>query len=117
MLERHPRVAQVWCHAGISRRVRPQEHVRLLESPQRPMTTCTSICPGSSTTMVVGSDRWREVVARHPERFVLGSDSFGDLEPQPGLLSRWTLFTDALPAVARRLVEHGNARRLWWAFM
>jgi hypothetical protein len=53
-------------------------------------------------------------VERHADRFVVGSDAFGDLEQQQRLLARWEPLTDALPRRVRDLVASGNARRLWW---
>jgi len=115
MLRRHPRVDQVWAHGGISRRVRPARHARALEELLDAHSHLHVDLSWVVFDVVVDAPgEWVRIVERYPDRFVLGSDAFGDVEQQPGLLERWTSFTDALTAPARRLVEHDNARRLWW---
>ena len=114
MLERHPRVTQVWAHAGISRRVRPEGHVRVMADLLDAHDNLHVDLSWVAFDQVVGDEAWLRLVEQHPDRFVLGSDSFGDVEQQPGLLGRWSELTCRLSAGARRLVEHENARRLWW---
>jgi len=114
MLRRHPRVAQVWAHAGISRRVRPEGHARVVEELLDEHANLHVDLSWVAFDAVAGQDAWVGVVDRHPDRFVVGSDSFGDVDQQPDLLDRWASFTGALAASTRSLVEAENARRLWW---
>ena len=114
MLERHPGVTQVWAHAGISRRVRPAAHAGVVDDLLETHPNLHVDLSWVAFDQVAGDDDWLRVVERHPDRFVLGSDSFGDVEQQPGLLARWSELTDRLTPESRRLVEHDNARRLWW---
>ena len=85
MLERHPRVTQVWAHAGISRRVRPEGHVRVMADLLDAHDNLHVDLSWVAFDQVVGDQAWLRLVERHPDRFVLGSDSFGDVEQQPGL--------------------------------
>jgi hypothetical protein len=118
MLRDHPDVAQVWAHGGVSRRVHPRDHAALLDDL---LGTHRHLHVDLSwvlfETVVVDDEvvpEWLDLVRRHPERFVLGSDAFGDLERQPGLLGRWSALSRRLAPSDRELVEHANARRLWW---
>lgn len=118
MLERHPEVPQVWAHAGVARRVRPDDHPRLLgDLLERHPNLHLDLSWALYDVVVADGEpapAWVDLVSAFPERFVLGSDAFGSVEQQPDLLSRWSVLTDRLPGSARSLVEEGNALRLWW---
>ncbi len=107
-------MVQLWAHAGISRRVRPARHAQVLGDLLDAHDNLHVDLSWVAFDQVVGNDEWLRVVARHPDRFVLGSDVFGDVEEQPARLARWTDLTRHLSAGSRRLVEHDNAARLWW---
>lgn len=119
MLDRHPAVPQVWAHAGVSRRVRPDHHTELLgelmSAHPRLHVDLSWVLYDSMVVDGAATPPWLELVNRHPDRFVLGSDAFGSLEEQPRLLDRWHVFTDRLAPGVRRMLEHDNADRLWWS--
>lgn len=114
MLRRHPEVPQVWSHAGISRRIRPADHARLVEDLLADHRQLHVDLSWVAHEEIVGDPDWERLITRRPDRFVLGSDTFGDLGGQPEKIRPWRELTQGLPAAARRLVEHDNARRLWW---
>ena len=118
MLGRHPDVPQVWAHAGVSRRVRPGQHAALLgELMDRHANLHVDLSWVLFDSVVVEGEAttsWVELVARRPDRFVVGSDAFGSVAEQPESLVRWRALTDRLTPAARRMVEHDNAVRLWW---
>jgi hypothetical protein len=118
MLARHPRVPQVWAHGGVSRRVHPDDLTSLLGELLDAHPNLHLDLSWVLFDEVVGDDGppqvWTDLVERHADRFVVGSDAFGDLEQQQRLLARWEPLTDALPRRVRDLVASGNARRLWW---
>jgi hypothetical protein len=118
MLERHPTVVQVWAHAGVSRRVRPHDHVQLLSEL---LTAHLNLHVDLSWELhgriledEASTRAWCELVTRFQDRFVVGSDNFGAVDQQAEQLERWTEFTGGLPVGVRRQVEHENALRLWW---
>jgi hypothetical protein len=113
MLERHPAVAQVWAHAGISRRVRPAGHAARIRSLLEQHANLHIDLSWVAFDAVAEDSSWFEVIEGHPDRFVLGSDAFGDLEQQPTMLGRWTELSSRFSETIRHLVEEGNARRLW----
>lgn len=114
MLKRHPRVPQVWCHAGIARRVRPDDHARSIGRLLDVYAHLHIDLSWVAYDEVADSGEWRDLLRRHPDRFVLGSDAFGDLGQHPELLGRWSRVTERLAAPDSHLIESENARRLWW---
>lgn len=118
MLRDHGAVAQVWAHAGVSRRVRPADHVRLVGELLDDHDNLHVDLSWVLADDVVGDEGphpdWLALVVRRPDRFVVGSDAFGELDQQPGLLARWERLTSQLAAADRDLVEVTNARRLWF---
>lgn len=119
MLACHREVSQVWAHAGSSRRIRPDDHVAMLEEMlnDHPRLHIDLSWTVYDELVVDGVPEpgWLDLVRRRPDRFVLGSDAFGTTEDQPDLLLRWAAFTRRLGTTERDLVERDNARRLWWA--
>lgn len=118
-LERHPAVPLVWAHAGVSRRVRPDDHARLLDDllgthPQLHVDLSWEV---AELAVPEGEPDlgWLRLVERHPDRFVLGSDTFGDLDGHAARLQPWARLTDRLSPGTADLVRTGNAERLWFA--
>nr|WP_300399953.1 amidohydrolase family protein [Nocardioides sp.] len=118
MLASHPHVPQVWAHAGCSRRVRPDDHVdlvtQLVEKHTNLHIDLSWVLFDEVVEAGMAHPGWVELVARHPDRFMIGSDAFGDLAGHHASLERWSALTDRLTPAASALVESDNARRLWW---
>jgi hypothetical protein len=119
MLRRHRGVAQVWAHAGVSRRIHPDDHHRMVGDLLDRHPHLHVDLSWALADLAVPDGRphpdWLELVGRHPDRFVLGSDAFGDVGRQAPQLAPWTRFADALPRTASALVTDENARRLWFS--
>lgn len=119
MLDRHPDVSQVWAHAGSSRRIEPDDHPALIaEMLDAHPALHIDLSWVVLDRIVVESKRiapdWRDLILRHPERFVLGSDAFGSLDGLAGSIKQREQLLGGLPAKERDLLAVGNARRLWW---
>jgi hypothetical protein len=119
MLDRHPAVPVVWAHAGVSRRVRPGDHAHLLDDlltahPQLHVDLSWEV-----TELAVREGEphpdWLRLVERHPDRFVLGSDAFGDLSGYADRLRSWNRFAARLSPTTGDLVRAGNALRIWFS--
>lgn len=118
MLQRHSRVPHIWAHAGVSRRVRPDHLAAMLgellaDHPNLHVDLSWVLFDAVVFNGLPHPD-WVRLMERHPDRFTLGSDMFGDLTGHRTSLERWGQLTSALSPRARHLVEVGNARRLWW---
>lgn len=93
MLQRHPRVAMVWAHAGSSRRISPADHTRLLVDlfgahPRLHIDLPWIILDGLTTGENAGDlpDDWHTLLRRYPDRVGLGSvqaplDRLGERQP------------------------------------
>jgi hypothetical protein len=57
---------------------------------------------------------WVALIDRFPDRFVLGSDSVGDLEGLSAQAARLERLLDSLSPAGRDLVASGDAQRLWF---
>jgi hypothetical protein len=119
MLARHSRTTVVWCHAGVSRRVEPRDQHRvvadLLDRHDRLHVDISWVLLDQVFTRdgTVHPD-WHELLVRHPDRFVLGSDVVGPKSDWSSPIDRLTRVLDQLPASARTSIAAGNATRLWW---
>ncbi len=58
--------------------------------------------------------QWAETIARHPDRFLWGSDSVGRFDTIPRVAASITSFLEQLTPAARRAVSTENARRLFF---
>jgi hypothetical protein len=55
---------------------------------------------------------WLQLIRRHPDRFLLGSDALGNFGKLQETLTGFAPFLDALPASVANQLAHGNAERL-----
>jgi predicted TIM-barrel fold metal-dependent hydrolase len=69
---------------------------------------------------LVGADgrltaEWRGVLLRHPERFLLGSDTWSQSrwDGYAGIIAGYRRWLADLPADAARMIAAGNAQRLF----
>ena len=103
----------IWAHTGFS--VEPKRVAEPLDRHQDALWGELSYRGGITGHDGKLSAPWRELFARHSERFLLGSDTW--------INERWfgydTIFKDyrawlaQLPAEQARLIAHGNAVRLF----
>lgn len=121
MLIRHPHIDVVWCHAGVDRRVAPDNRTTLLREMLRAHPRLHVDLSWAMADLIVpqGDTRpdpdWVQLVGDHPDRFVLGSDVFGDPSGLPDKLHRLGSLRVALPSTAGAAVAGENATRLWFA--
>jgi hypothetical protein len=117
-ISRHRQTAIVWCHAGVSRRVRPDDQLDLVEKlvGDNPNLTVElswvlldSIVPNGTLR-----DDWRDLICRHPERFVLGSDTVADPAIVRDRSVQAAQVLDGLPDSVARQVGADNATALWF---
>jgi hypothetical protein len=102
----------IWAHTGFST---PPGRVRELLEKYPALTGELSYRGGVTESGGKLSDDWRELFARHSDRFVLGSDTwinerwFG----YDGIMQTYRGWLAQLPENQARRIAHGNAERLF----
>jgi hypothetical protein len=118
MLQRHPDTDVVWCHAGVARRIEPHDQDQVVEDLLTSHDRLHVDVSWSLVDRILREDgpdpSWVALIDRFPDRFVLGSDSVGDLEGLSAQVARLERLLDSLSPVGRDLVASGNAQRLWF---
>jgi predicted TIM-barrel fold metal-dependent hydrolase len=119
-LDRHPDTTVVWCHVGADRRLDPHGYTDVVTEMTSRYDQLhfdlswvlleRAVCPGGKP-----DPDWVEVLERHPERFVLGTDTIGDLDGFESRIRRFDPLLEALQPATRDLIARGNAERLWFA--
>jgi len=119
-LDRHPHTTAVWCHVGADRRLDPYRYTEVVEELTNRYDKLhfdlswvlldRAVCPDGEP-----DPEWIDVLDRHPERFVLGTDTTGDLDGFEESVRRFDPLLAALEPQTRDLLAHGNAERLWFA--
>ena len=112
MLAHNPKAKIIWAHTGFST---PTARVRELLEKHPALMAELSYRSGITEGAGKLSAEWRELFARHSERFLLGSDTW--------INERWfgydTIFRTyrewlaQLPDDQAKRIAHGNAERLW----
>jgi predicted TIM-barrel fold metal-dependent hydrolase len=128
VLEEHPKLKLVWCHAGMSRRTFEEHHHEMIDkmiSAYPNLTIDISwvvwedvICEPNGSGMP--KKCWIKVFEKHPTRFTIGSDQVGQfIGPvghnwlKPEIIKYWTL-GDCLKPETARAILYENAQRLWF---
>ncbi|MDI9938274.1 MULTISPECIES: amidohydrolase family protein [Rhodococcus] len=117
-LERHRSTSVVWCHAGVSRRVDPSGQLGLVrELLGRHPNLTVELSWVLLDRIVDGSDvaaDWVEVITRHRDRFVVGTDTVGRAETVKTRGRQIRTLLGALPVPVAHQVAVVNAERLWF---
>ncbi len=119
VLDRHPGLSVVWGHCGLSRRV---FHDRYHEMVDRMLSMYSNLHVDASW---VGFDdemcarglvraEWIDLVERHADRFMIGSDLVGHFERLEPTLRRYDDLLLGLSEPACRQVASGNAQRMFF---
>ncbi|MEE8155970.1 MAG: amidohydrolase family protein [Phycisphaerales bacterium] len=107
----HPGTRFIWCHAGISRRIRiptvVDELHRLLEQYDNLWIDLSwvvfeeAIAPEG-----VPKPAWIQLIEAHPDRFMIGSDTVGRFANLSEEIHKYDVLLDALaPATARKVAR------------
>ncbi|MDF3311991.1 amidohydrolase family protein [Rhodococcus sp. T2V] len=117
-LDRHPSTSVVWCHAGVSRQVDPSgqlDLVRRMIERHRNMTVELSWVLLDRIADENGADEdWVRLVAREPDRFVVGTDTVARADTVDTRGAQIRTFLSALPESAAERVAFRNAEALWF---
>jgi amidohydrolase family protein len=107
----NPKAKVIWAHTGFSG---PEARVREMLDTYPTLWAELSYRSGISNGRGISAE-WRDLFARHPSRFLLGSDTWVN--------QRWSSYESTmreyrgwladLPADQARLIAHGNAERLY----
>lgn len=108
LFEIEPGLTILWAHAGMS--APPVEIGALLERYPRLIVELSfragEIAPGGRL-----DPEWRELFTRHPERFMIGSDTY--VTPRwgfyPAIIDEHRRWLAQLPAPLAKAIAHGNA--------
>jgi len=112
LLAHNAKAKIIWAHTGFST---PPGRVRELLEKNPALTGELSYRGGITESGGKLSDDWRELFARHSDRFVLGSDTwinerwFG----YDGIMQTYRAWLAQLPENQARRIAHGNAERLF----
>lgn len=117
-LDAHRRTRIVWAHCGVSRRVSPNdhhEHVQNLLGEFENLHVDLSWDPIDDLLFRDGQPReeWVDLVERHSERVVLGSDLVCSFDKLAEKLDRFDPFLSKLSDSAQQDVRSQTARRLY----
>ncbi|MFV0279072.1 MAG: amidohydrolase family protein [Parahaliea sp.] len=118
-LGKYPQVRFIWAHAGTSKTLHRFQGKMdfLLPELQRLLATHDNLYVDLSWTvlrpyLLDDSDRpdpdWVALVARYPERFVIGSDLLGKYQKLGEKMRAFEPFLEALPAAVARRVAREN---------
>ncbi len=123
LLYRHPQTTIIWAHVGVGRVVHPvTDHIRLVEGLLQDPTLPNlhfDISWDEVAKYLVASDesvrRSAEVIVRHPDRFLFGSDEVAPQEPSKyfKVYEMYAPLWKVLSADAREKVLKGNYERLF----
>jgi hypothetical protein len=124
-LERHPDLALVWAHCGISRRVTHRHYHRMVSDmlTRYPnlyvdlswVTYEDAICePRRSGERLVPKQSWIDLIQRYPDRVMLGSDVCGHFDVHARLMARYNGLLAKLPEDIREKVAWRNAETLYF---
>lgn len=118
MLEAVPEATVVWCHAGSTRALRPHDQLdlvgRLLGRHGNLVVEVSWVLLDQVVADGEVDPRWVGLVASHPDRVVVGSDTVADHATVSRRGEQVQRFLAALPGADRELVARGNADRLWF---
>jgi predicted TIM-barrel fold metal-dependent hydrolase len=117
-LESFPGTTFVWAHCGISRRVGHKLYHRMVEemlSEHHNLFVDISWVVYDQTVCSrhVPKKCWTELIGRHPDRFMLGSDLCGHFELLGKTMGRYNVLLESLPGSTREMVACGNASGIW----
>ena len=135
LLRRHPEATIIWAHIGMGRVVRPVASAASVGAAERPLNHLELVEAAiNDPTLghVVFDISWSEVakyivatpegmaaaadiVNRHPERFLFGTDEVAptDQETYLSVYRQYAPFWEALTPAARAAVTKGNFERLF----
>jgi hypothetical protein len=117
-LDRHPTTSVVWCHAGVFRRTRPSNQLdlvrQLIERHARLTIELSWVLLDHITDGTDTDPDWIALLARHPDRFVVGSDTVASADTVDTRARQIHALLEALPDPAARCVAEDNAQALWF---
>ncbi|SVB02905.1 uncharacterized protein METZ01_LOCUS155759 [marine metagenome] len=105
----------IWCHAGISRRIVVENYHQILE---RILDEYHENLYLDLSWVVLGSyvyknlDKWVALINKHPNNFLIGSDSVGKYSGIPIELRKYQALLNALPDQTRSKVAYKNLNRI-----
>lgn len=119
VLAQHPQLVVVWAHCGLSRRVRHDRYHEMIGRMLRtyPRLSVDISWLGYDELMCRGGvvlPEWLDLIERHADRVLLGSDLVGHFDALGTTMRRYHDLTDRLSPHARRLVAAGNAERIFF---
>jgi predicted TIM-barrel fold metal-dependent hydrolase len=111
MFAHNPKAKIVWAHTGFST---PVAMVRQMLEKYPTLWCELSYRSGISDGSGVSAE-WRELFARHSDRFVLGSDTWVNQRwsSYDSTMSEYRAWLAHLPPDQARRIAHGNAERLY----
>ena len=123
LLKRHPNNSIIWAHTGLGRVVRPVEHhlamIESLLSDPALNRVCVDISWDEVAKYVISSPeatrRTAELINRHPDRFLFGSDTVAPASAQAyfAVYDLYQPLWDLLSPQVRDKVCKGNYERIF----
>ncbi len=112
LFQRWPDLKVLWAHAGFSE---PPDVVERLLGQHKNLWTEVSYRAAEIMPGDVMDANWRKVLVAHPDRFLIGSDTWqvDRLAEYTGLIGEHRSWLMTLPKDVREKIAHGNAERLF----
>jgi len=103
LLSRHPDTIIIWAHAGIGRNIHIKEHHNLLKQLilAHPNLYFDLSWFAWENSIEKNISAWADLIAQHPDRFVLGSNKIGNFRSRSGdenSSSEWNAITSSQSA-------------------
>jgi predicted TIM-barrel fold metal-dependent hydrolase len=123
LLRQVPGATVVWCHAGSSRGLEPHDQLDLVEEVmlahpgvvlELSWVLLDQLARRRDDGVPVVDGRWCDLVVRHGDRVVLGSDALADPSSVRERAGQVQALLEALPDDVRAEVAEGTAARLWF---
>jgi hypothetical protein len=110
----------VWAHVGISRRIYNENYHIIIDSTltqNKNLYVDLSwivyeelICQPDMTP----KPEWFELIKKHHEKIMIGSDVIGNFEAIPGIMQKYNTLLQMLPEEAAKNIAYNNANKLWF---
>ncbi len=126
-IEKHPDTTFIWAHCGVSRRVIHKNYHSMVNGMLNMYPNLyvdlswvvydDVMCEPRKTPdkLLIPKESWiNEVILKHPERVMIGSDLCGHFDTHGKVMARYNGLFERLPENVREMVAYKNADKLFF---
>jgi len=125
VLNAYPDLKFIWAHCGVSRRISEPDHHKMCDTMMRKYNNLyldmswvvweDVICKKDDKGVYQPRQEWLQVVERHQDKCIIGSDQVGQFENRLYKeITKYYTMLDKLSDTAARKVAYGNCDRLFF---